>query len=77
MSSVILGKELVVVDTITTEDGFEIFKVLHAGYESSPKECRWTHPCYALDNAYFYDRDAVLEWIEDNDEILVVENYAV
>jgi len=70
-------KELIVLDVVTTEDGYELFKVLHAGYEGEPKPTNWNEPSHVLDgNGYFQEHTELMQWVEENeDTIIVVTDY--
>ncbi len=70
-------KELIVLDVVTTEDGYELFKVLHAGYEGEPKSTEWNEPSHVLDgNGYYQDHSSMMEWVEENaDSIIVLIDY--
>lgn len=70
-------KELIVLDIVTTDDGYELFKVLHAGYEGSPKQVNWHEPSHFVDgNGYFQEHSELMRWVEENeDTIIVVTDY--
>ena len=36
-----LKMELVVLDVLTTEDGYELYAILHAGYKGMPETPSW------------------------------------
>jgi len=72
------NKELVQIDFVFSDDGYEIFKVIHAGYEDAPKlETRWDEPCLQLDSGYFYDYESLRQWIDENNgkTIIVTIDY--
>ena len=70
--------ELVKLDVAYTEDGYELYAVLHAGYEGIPQDSSWGRMSDWADTGYFFSQDSLEEWVEQMTEegyIKVVADY--
>jgi hypothetical protein len=73
-----LKMELVVLDVLTTEDGYELYAILHAGYEGMPETPSWSRRSDHCDTGFFTDVDNLEEFVKEYEAdgyFKVIKNY--
>lgn len=60
-----LKMELVVLDVLTTEDGYELYAILHAGYKGMPETPSWSRRSDHCDTGFFTDEDALRDFVAE------------